>query len=44
MVIRINPDPSRALRMTNWIYLVILRTEGTKNLGFEILKAKSPGS
>ncbi len=44
MLIRINLDPSLSLRMTNWMYIVILRTEGTKNLGFEILKQKSPGS
>jgi hypothetical protein len=34
IVIKVNLDPSLSLRMTNWYYLVILRTEGTKNLGF----------
>ncbi len=37
MVIKINLDPSLELRMTNWKCLVILRTEGTKNLGFALL-------
>jgi len=37
MGIRVNLDPSLLLRMTNWMRLVILRTEGTKNLGFALL-------
>jgi hypothetical protein len=42
---REHPDPSLTLRMTNWVCLVILRTEVVcpelaegKNLDFEILK------
>jgi hypothetical protein len=31
------------LRMTNWIQLVILRTEGTKNLGFAFVVAPFMG-
>ncbi len=31
------PELAEGLRMTNWKYLVILRTEGTKNLGFALL-------
>jgi hypothetical protein len=41
MTIKLNLDPSLALRMTKWVSLVILRTEGTKNLGFEFLIQKS---
>ena len=44
MGIRVNLDPSLTLRMTNWMRLVILRTEVAcpelaegKNLGFGLL-------
>jgi len=41
MGIRVNLDPSLTLRMTRHTQFVILRTEGTKNPGFEFLKAKN---
>jgi hypothetical protein len=38
MILRgVYPELDEGLRMTNRMCLVILRTEGTKNLGFEFL-------